>query len=136
VLRPGGRLVVVDFMWRSADRAIVAQDARTELVRRTWGWRDFFAVDEYVDAAGAAGLAVRRRLDWSGAVTRPLHRQFRALARLGGSTLGRRLLVGAEPRLAAFTRAEWRELARVAEAHRFVGEHSQYGVLVLAKDAR
>lgn len=133
VLKPGGRMVLVDFMWRQREHAALLNDPRTKLVQQIWGWQDFFAREDYLAAARAANLLVEGEYDWSAAVTHSLDVQFDWVTRLAATTWGRRFVTTANGMLGGFSRADWRELRRAAEAHRFVNSHSLYGVLVLSK---
>ena len=133
VLRPGGRLVVVDFVWTSPERQTGESDPRFGLVQRTWGFESFATEAEYTDAASQLGLAVVGHYDWTGRVTKPLQGQFDVLARLGLSQRGRWLLGRSHERLRGFSRGEWQELARAAEAHAFVHARTRYVALVLEK---
>ena len=135
VLRPGGRLVLVDFMWSSRERSPARDDARFALVRRTWGFEDFSAEAEYAQTAAGVGFTVAARHDWSGRVTRPLQGQFDVLARLGLTPAGRWLLCRSHERLRGFSRGEWQEIARACEAHAFIHKHSRYVALTLEKRA-
>ncbi len=69
VLKPGGRMVVVDFAWRTeADRACrMTQEG--QLVRGIWQWDDLWTVSEYEEEAIAAGLRVVKEL--TGAIASP-----------------------------------------------------------------
>jgi ubiquinone/menaquinone biosynthesis C-methylase UbiE len=134
VLRPGGRLVVVDFMWRARERAAVLADERTRLVQEVWGWSDFSALEEYLEAAAAAGLRHVTTHDWTSRVTAPLTRLSEIVVGLGQRRWGRRLLHGTNERTRGFGRGDWQTLGRAVDAHRFVHRHSLYGVLVLERE--
>ncbi len=133
VLKPGGRLVIVDFMWRAGGRQAAAASAAARIVRDTWGFRDFWTPEEYEQGARAAGFTVARTRDWTGRVTRPLQWQFDVLAALGESRLGRALLCRSHATLRGISRGEWRELRAAARAHRGFHEHSRYVCLELTR---
>ncbi len=135
VLRPGGRLVVVDFMWRSRERTAILADKRTKLVQGIWGWQDFSAYDEYLEAASAQGFVLTGERDWSARVTRPLQWLSDVVVGLGKSAFGRRLLQGSNPLTRGISRGEWRQLAEATAAHRFVTDASRYVALVLERRA-
>lgn len=80
VLRPGGRLVVAEFMRRSRDL-----DDETEGMLRTWarGWAipDLDTAAEHLDGAASAGLACVEVTDFTPSVRRSLRRLYhRAVA--------------------------------------------------------
>ena len=77
VLKPGGRLVVVDFAWRTpADRSCL-NDPETLIVRDVWQWTDFYDVEEYRATARAAGFRELKAIDWSSRVTAPVPGRLR-----------------------------------------------------------
>lgn len=133
VLRPGGRLVVVDFTWISDAARAHRTDRETRLVRDIWQWTDLSTDDEYRSAARAAGFRVTRALDWSGRVTRRLQMRFDLSVALGNTSAGRALLHVAYPAYDVFTPADWRELAQAARAHRHVQRYSKYMAYVFDK---
>lgn len=134
VLRPGGRLVVVDFAWNTdADRAH-RNDPETRLVRDAWQWDDFSSVSEYKQMAVHSGLRVSNAHDWSGHVTRPIQNQLRLVSALSKSALGRRLLCWTNPLLRAFTSDDWAACAATVAAHGHVQKHSKYMAFVFEKN--
>lgn len=133
VLKPGGRAVVVDFMWKHDDRKAVLQDPRTKIVQKVWGWEDFFSLSEYRIAAEAAGFSVAAVYDWSARVTRPLQWLSEFVARLTSSAGGRKLLAATNPLTRSLSRGDWMELRTATSAHGFVARSSSYVVLVLEK---
>jgi MPBQ/MSBQ methyltransferase len=133
VLKPGGRLVVVDFMWEKDDRAAVLADPRTHIVQKTWGWTDFSSVGEYRRAAETHGFIVKDFLDWTGRVTRPLQWLSRYIANFAMTSLGRRTLAITNPLTRALSKGDWKEFRKAVLAHDFVGRYARYGVFVLEK---
>jgi len=135
LLRPGGRLVLVDFVW-SGERAdeIEALDPDRR-VRRSWGFEDFEPLARYRALAAEAGLRERALHDW----TRPVIDRFQAVA--GGfvaalqSRAVRRVVGLVRPRVAELSDAEWRELREVMRAHDRVRRRSRYLAFVLEKPA-
>lgn len=133
VLKPGGRLVVVDFMWRQDDRREILADARTKVVQDVWGWTDFSSVAEYRRHAEAAGFTVVSCDDWTSRVTRPLQWLSEFVVGMGRSATGRAMLARTNPLTRGMSRGDWKDLARATAAHGFVSRHSSYVVLVLEK---
>jgi ubiquinone/menaquinone biosynthesis C-methylase UbiE len=133
VLRPGGRLVVVDFAWSTdADRAH-RDDPETRAVREIWQWNSFFSVPEYERAAGAARFHVVSSSDWSDRVTRPAQAMFHCLSTLGNSRWGRRLLQRKNPLFRSFSREDWEQVTCAVRAHDHVRRYSKYMAFVLEK---
>lgn len=126
VLRPGGRLVVVDFAWIDSSSRAHRDDPETRHVREVWQWSDLFSIDEYQTVARHAGFETAAVCDWSDRVTRPLQDLFQTLARLGNTTWGRRLLTAINPLYASLSVDEWRQAAYSVKAHDHVNRYSRY----------
>lgn len=133
VLRPGGRLIVVDFAWNTdADRKH-CDDPETRVVRDIWQWADLFSVPEYARVAGDAGFHLLSKCDWSHRVTRPIQGLFQVLSNLGNSNWGRRFLQWKNPLYRSFSRADWKDVADAVEAHDHVHRYSKYMAFVFEK---
>jgi MPBQ/MSBQ methyltransferase len=128
-----GRVVIVDFMWRSDEARDICEDARSRLVRQTWQWENFDSVRQYRDNAQANGFQVNACLDWSSHVTAPLGTVFALVATLARYTWGRAGLRWYHPLLRSLTDEDWQEFIRSSHAHRYVHRHVQYGALVLGR---
>lgn len=133
VLKPGGRAVVVDFMWKQADRQALLADPRTKIVQKVWGWEDFSSLAEYRTAAEAAGFVVTAVNDWSSRVTRPLQWLSEFVVRLTSNAGGRKMLAATNPLTRSMRRSDWMELRTATQAHGFVSRSSSYVALVLEK---
>ena len=133
VLRPGGRLVVVDFMWKDATFRKSVDQTQKAMVCNIWGFEDFFTQDEYLDAAKAVGLRLELSRDWTSKVTRPLLRQFRWLCAMGQTGIGRSILAVTNDQLRTFTKADWASLSVAEVAHRSVHNDSKYIALSWVK---
>jgi len=137
VLRPGGRLIVVDFAWNTdADRSH-GDDPQTQLVRHIWQWDDFFSIPEYERVASRSGLQMISSGDWSHRVTRPMQGLVRCLSALGNTPWGRKCLLWRNPLYRTFTQADWQSLAGLVQAHEHVQRYSKYMAFLFEKsDAR
>lgn len=133
VLRPGGRLVVVDFAWNSDAHRSHRDDPETRLVRDIWQWTDLFSIPEYERLAGDLGFQLLSRCDWSHRVTRPIQGLFKWLSVLGNSSWGRRFLIWKNPLYRSFSRADWKDVAAAVHAHDHVHRCSKYMAFVFAK---
>ncbi|MFM9962275.1 MAG: class I SAM-dependent methyltransferase [Planctomycetaceae bacterium] len=133
VLRPGGRLIVVDFAWNTdADRRH-RDDPETQVVRDIWQWSDLFSVPEYKRVASDLGFQLLSSSDWSQRVTRPIQGLFQVLSTLGNSDWGRRFLQWKNPLYRSFSRADWKEVAEAVRAHAHVHNVSKYMAFVFKK---
>ena len=133
VLRPGGRLIVVDFAWNTDEDRRHRDDPETRIVRDIWQWSDFFSVPEYECVAEDVGFQLLSSSDWSHRVTRPIQGLFRWLSALGNSRWGRRLLLRKNPLYRSFSLADWKDVASAVQAHDHVHRYSKYMAFVFAK---
>ena len=133
VLKPGGRLVVVDFVWTSAACREHRGHEFAQHIRDIWHMDDLFTAQEYRSAGEAAGLRLVREIDWTDHVTRPLQEIFEANVWLAQRTWGRRLLYDFQPLTRNFSDADWDAVAYSARAHRFMVPLTRYKVMVFDK---
>ena len=133
VLRPGGRLIVVDFAWKTDSDRRHRNDPETRIVRHIWQWNDFYSINEYEAVADESGFHLLSKSDWSHRVTRPIQWLFRCLSTLGNTRWGRRLLRWKNPLYQSFSIPDWKEIASAVSAHDHVHRHSKYMAFVFAK---
>ncbi|MEU4463804.1 class I SAM-dependent methyltransferase [Streptomyces sp. NPDC024017] len=133
LLRPGGRLVLVDVTSRT-DQPIESLDPNG-LVRGTWRFDDIEPYERYPLMASAAGFTTRRILDWTAPV---LHRAAQLCALFVGAAstrAGRRALCLRWPGLRTLDAQDWDEVITVVRAHRAIGRVTHYTAYVLDKPA-
>jgi SAM-dependent methyltransferase len=133
LLRPGGRLVLVDVTSRT-DQPIGTLDP-DGLVRGTWRFDDVEPCEQYPLMASAAGFTTHRILDWT---TPVLHRAAQLCALFAGTAstrVGRQALCLRWPGLRTLTARDWDELIAVVRAHRAIGRVTRYTAYVLDKPA-
>jgi len=133
VVRPGGRVVIVDFMATAGADSPVWKSEAADLVRETWQWERFDSEAQYRANAEANGFRVDACRDWSAHVTMPIQSLFNLVAWLGRRRWGRRIMTIHNPMLRALTDDDWREFARSARAHKLLRANSRYMALVLAR---
>lgn len=133
VLRPGGRLIVVDFAWNTDADRNHRDDPETRVVRDIWQWADLFSVPEYERAASESGFQLLSSCDWSRRVTRPIQGLFQCLSTLGNSRWGRRFLLWKNPLYRSFSQADWQDVADAVRAHDHVHRYSKYMAFVFEK---
>jgi cyclopropane fatty-acyl-phospholipid synthase-like methyltransferase len=132
-LAPGGRAVVVDFMWRNERDRQIWDDEPTRMVRQTWQWENFDSIARYESHAEANGFRVEAKHDWTGHVTAPLITLLSWAMVCSRSAWGQRLLTRYVPLLEPFTAEDWRELDRQGAAHCYVARRARYVALVLRR---
>ncbi|MDQ0711506.1 MPBQ/MSBQ methyltransferase [Streptomyces luteogriseus] len=133
LLRPGGRLVLVDVTSRT-DQPIGSLDPNG-LVRGTWRFDDIEPYGRYPLMASAAGFTTRRIHDWT---TPVLHRAAQLCALFVGAAstrAGRQALCVRWPGLRTLDAQDWDEVITVVRAHRAIGRGTRYTAYVLDKPA-
>jgi ubiquinone/menaquinone biosynthesis C-methylase UbiE len=133
VLAPGGRAVIVDFMWRQEEDRQIWEHEPTRLVRKIWEWENFDSVERYSSNAEANGFRVEARHDWSAHVTAPLVTLLSTALPLSRTSWTLRFLKLYVPLLSSFSAEEWAELRRQGAAHAYVARHVRYVALVLQR---
>ncbi|WP_217213447.1 class I SAM-dependent methyltransferase [Streptomyces sp. AC550_RSS872] len=133
LLKPGGRLVLVDFAWATGDPAEINAADPGRVVRDTWAFEEFEPLVRYIRHAIDVGYRPCRVHDW----TRPVTRRFMALGALGArlalTPAGRLLLSRLLPPLKDLTHAQWLSFSGIVLAHVPVQRASRYVALVLDK---
>jgi SAM-dependent methyltransferase len=135
VLRPGGRFVLVDFVWRDAHPEHIADADPQRLVRDTWRFDEFEPLPRYREKARAVGFREAAFRDWTVPVMDRFALVSRVIAHLGLTAAGRALLrippVG--KRIGHVPRADWQALLDWLEPADAVRHASQYAAFVLEK---
>ncbi|MEU3185153.1 class I SAM-dependent methyltransferase [Streptomyces sp. NPDC006923] len=135
VLRPGGRLVLVDFTWRTADPHMIQDLDPSGLVRGAWQFEEFEPLDSYLKHALAVGFRVENVLDWSSAVTDRFAWVSTWAATMAGSRAGRETLCLRWRGLRELSARDWQYFVKAVHAHRAVSTATGYNALVLDKSA-
>ncbi|MFD5949728.1 class I SAM-dependent methyltransferase [Streptomyces collinus] len=128
LLRPGGRLVLVDVTSRT-DQPIGALDPNG-LVRGTWRFDDIEPYERYPLMASAAGFTTHRVLDWT---TPVLYRAAQLSALFAGTAstrAGRQALCVRWPGLRELDAREWDEVTAIVRAHQAIGRRTRYAAYV------
>ncbi len=133
VLRPGGRLVLVDFVWRDAQPESIERLDPKRLVRDTWCFSEFEPLERYRARAAALGFRERAMHDWTGPVINRFQRIAQTNARVGTFALGRFILRTFRPGYARMSAADWEFLVELMRAHDAVRRASRYVALVWEK---
>ncbi|MEU3491100.1 class I SAM-dependent methyltransferase [Streptomyces massasporeus] len=133
VLRPGGRLVLVDITWPDTAPQTLAEMDHDRLVRSTWKFEEFHTPATYVAQATAAGFRVHALLDWTRPVIRRSAQLLGLTSHLTSTQAGRRALRLRWPGLAEFTHQDWQNLTAVMQAHQVLGRTASYHALVCDK---
>ena len=126
MLRRGGRLVLVDIVWRTTASRHEADPKRAGVIKEIWQFHDLFSGEEYKAAAEAAGLKLAAERDWTSQVTEPLLSLFGHAVWLAKRPWGRKLIEAYNPQAKSLTDADWRDLEISADAHREQRTHGKY----------
>lgn len=134
VLRKGGRLVIVDFMWKTRPVPHELNHPHADTVRSIWSWNDFDSVDEYRSHAANARFRIKSLYDWSRPVTATMHVLCHVMAAAGRNGIGRSLLSWVNQELRRLGQSDWRELREIVRAHGYVRNRASYMAMTLIKD--
>lgn len=134
-LRPGGRLVLVDLVWRSENPGEIAAADPDRLVRHSWRFAEFEPRARYRRRLLGAGFEIEREIDWSGPVTARFQQLGNLLVAVGTRRLLRPLLWIVRPQLLPIPSADWEQVARVVRAHDAVRRLSAYVAFVARRPA-
>ncbi|MEW2077280.1 MULTISPECIES: class I SAM-dependent methyltransferase [unclassified Streptomyces] len=135
VLRPGGRFVLVDFVWNTDDPSMIRQLDPLGLVREAWQFDEFEPLRRYLRHAEETGFVMRRTVDWTRPVIEGFSRLGALLTRMATNQVGRELLCLRWPDLREFSEQDWRHTLASVDAHCSVGRCTGYVALVLDKPA-
>ena len=136
VLKPGGRLAICDFLWKSrACREEGLNDHRGHMVRQIWEYEDMATEAEYQHWATEAGLKVTKVQNWSKRVTKTLQLRGRIVTSSTKTAIGKRIVNWLMPAYTTVTDAEWDQLRSEVAAHQFITDRTNYKALVFEKPA-
>lgn len=133
VLRPGGRLVLTDFVWRDDRPDEIERLDPRRLVRDTWRFAEFEPFERYRASARELGFRELAVHDWTTPVTRRFQAIATAIARAGTYRASRAIVCAVRPGLARLRPAEWDFLVELMRAHGAVQRASRYVAFVFEK---
>ncbi|HKC51346.1 MAG TPA: methyltransferase domain-containing protein [Myxococcota bacterium] len=133
LLRPGGRLALVDFAWGDARPERIEELDPERLVRDTWRFSEFEPLARYRAIAREVGFRERAFRDWTGAVIGRFQHIASFLARTGNTRAGRAFWCALRPGLTRIRRDEWPALVELMRAHGEVRRASRYVAFLLEK---
>jgi SAM-dependent methyltransferase len=133
LLEPGGRLVLVDFVWIDDHPERIGELDRDGHVRETWQFDEFEPLERYRSTAKALGFVEGEFLDWSTPVINRFCTLCGLLTSLSRNRALRYLLCRLRPGLATLAPADWAVLTEVIRAHDRVRQSSRYMAMVLEK---
>lgn len=134
LLRPGGRLVLVDFTWRGPDPATITALDPDRLVRDAWHFEEFEPLEGYLSVAADVGFTVRAVHDWTPHALAHYGRIAPVLRRVLSTRAGRWAACRYRSALTELTDADWRHLLKLMDAHMTaLVAPCRYSALVLDK---
>ncbi|MCX4695623.1 class I SAM-dependent methyltransferase [Streptomyces sp. NBC_01408] len=133
VLKPGGRLVLVDLVLKGSDPSEIHDADPQGIVRDTWSFEEIETLGRYRQHFRDTGFRLGAELDWSRPVMERTLQQLRISAALTASAIGRRLTVLRWPELASLGPADWRRLTDTLRAHGHASKAFGYTAFVLDK---
>jgi MPBQ/MSBQ methyltransferase len=134
-LRPGGRLVLVDFVWRDDSPERIAECDPDHLVRDTWRFEEFEPLARYRRAARAVGFREVVEHDWTAPVMDRFALVGHVTARVGLSRIGR-LTMRSRPfrdTLGSVSPEDWQALVEWLRAGDAVRHASRYVAFVFER---
>jgi SAM-dependent methyltransferase len=132
-LRPGGRLVLVDFVWTTPDPSEIDAFAPDRAVRDTWRFEEFEPLVRYRERAADCGFREVRAVDWTTPVLRRFQSVGDTITTLGLYRVPRWILCLFRPAWRRAPLEDWFEVHRVVQAHSRVRQRTRYLAFVLEK---
>jgi SAM-dependent methyltransferase len=132
-LRPGGRLVLVDFVWTTPDPSEIDAFDPDRSVRDTWCFEEFEPLVRYRERADACGFREVRALDWTTPVLHRFQAIGNAITTLGLYRVPRWILCLFRPAWRRAPLEDWFDVHRVVQAHSRVRQRTRYLAFVLEK---
>ncbi|MFF3328141.1 class I SAM-dependent methyltransferase [Streptomyces sp. NPDC002888] len=134
LLRPGGRLVLVDVTSPTEQEPIGTLDP-SGLVRGTWRFDGLEPYERYPLMASAAGFTTYRVLDWTTPVLRRAAHLCALFTGTASTRVGQQALCLRWPGLRTLDARDWDEVVTVVRAHRAVARVARYTAYVFDKPA-
>ena len=135
VLKPGGRLVLADFVWASGESNAIEFVDPERLVRDAWRFDELEPAGGYLTAVTDAGFNVARVVDWTRSVVQRAVGLARFIAAAARSRFGRWVLRRLKPGSVDVQPEEWRQFEDSIRAHGAVARETRYLAFVLDKPA-
>lgn len=133
VLKPGGKLVIVDFMWKDGRSRQLLDTIEGKICQEVWQFDDFWSVNEYHTALDRSGFRVLRQLDWTNPVTTRGQTRLDVLLKVMRYPFMRRFYYQLHPPLQYFSLDDWQYLRQCAQAYKPLRRASLYIALVVEK---
>jgi cyclopropane fatty-acyl-phospholipid synthase-like methyltransferase len=135
-LKPGGRLVLVDFTWKTDHPEEIEKLDPHRYVRDTWKYEEFEPLERYRANAKAVGFRELRILDWSRVTTGRFQAICNFLVFIARPKWIRPFYGLLRPVLRTMTDEDWLSLTQATTAHEVVRQSTTYAALVFEKPSR
>jgi cyclopropane fatty-acyl-phospholipid synthase-like methyltransferase len=133
LLREGGRLVLVDFTWKTDHPEEIEELDPDGLVRDTWQFEQFEPLERYRGLARGLGFTEERMLDWSTPVIGRFLALCGLLVALARFRPIRAFFKRLRPGLAGLSPEEWDDVGRAVRAHAPVRRRTRYVAMVFER---
>ncbi|HAC63030.1 MAG TPA: hypothetical protein DCF68_05700 [Cyanothece sp. UBA12306] len=136
LLKPGGRLVLVDFMWQTSSPEEIDELDPDLCVRETWQFEQFESLEGYRNLARESGFLEKQIIDWTIPVIKRFQNISHPIPTLLKYKIPRSFLSFFKPELSQIKPDEWNLLVKVLQLHAQVIGRTFYIAMVLEKPAR
>ncbi|MBF2051248.1 MAG: class I SAM-dependent methyltransferase [Leptolyngbya sp. IPPAS B-1204] len=133
VLKPGGRIVIVDFMWNDASSRQLLETPDGKVVQSIWQFDDLWTVAEYLEAATKLGFHQTELIDWTKPVAQMSYKRMQNLVQASLNPAQLEKFCQFHPPLRHFSADDWAILRHYSDAHTSLQQVSRYVALVLEK---
>ena len=133
VLRPGGRVVLVDFAWTDDNPTSIDELDPQRIVREMWSFDEFEPLERYRSTASELGFREVQICDWTDTVTGRFQRIASLMTRVGMFPPARKLISVFHPPVARVHPDAWGIALNVLRAHERVLPMTRYVAFVFQK---
>jgi MPBQ/MSBQ methyltransferase len=133
VIKPGGCIVIVDFMWKDASSRPLLETPEGKIIRELWQFEDFWTVEEYTKAVAEIGFQQDPLIDWSKPVLAMSYKRMQNLSQASLNPARLNTFYKMHPPLQHFSTTDWEVIRRCSNAHEPLQQAVRYMALVAHK---